>query len=484
MKSPLFLFSSGLALISATLYPDSSPVLELSAVSYPKLITQSNYTSIVEFYAPWCGHCKSLKPAYERAATSLAGLANVAAINCDEALNKPLCGQMGIKGFPTLKIVKPGSKPGKPRVTDYQGERTAKSIVDTVIEEIPDHVARLYGEKIDKWIESTSGAKALLFTDKQAKSALYKTLAIDFLGSIAFAQIREVEKEAVKKYEITKFPTLLFLSGKKEYIPVAYDGKMKKADLVAFLSRLVGLNAQPGGSSAASKGDSKQKPVGSVTSDTPFTSPGPIVTPPAKVATDLPLPIPVESSEKELRALCLSPKSPTCIFILLAPSEEQAYSQKDPSSEPPTPQTNPPADVQKILSSLATLKQQYLRRHKSFFPVFAVDVNQHLNLQLRLAFGMTGEMQLLAVNGKRGWYNQYGGSSADRQDDKEALEWSEEGIGAWIDDLKLGNARKEKIAAELITEQEPVSGGRPAADVEEAARAEEDGGESERHDEL
>ena len=34
----------------------------------------------------------------------LQGIANVAAVDCDEASNKPLCGQYGVKGFPTLKV--------------------------------------------------------------------------------------------------------------------------------------------------------------------------------------------------------------------------------------------------------------------------------------------------------------------------------------------------------------------------------------------
>ena len=69
-----------------------------------------------------------MQPAYEKAAKSLTGLAKVAAVNCDDESNKPFCGRMGVQGFPTLKIVKPGKKPGKPIVEDYQGARSAKAI--------------------------------------------------------------------------------------------------------------------------------------------------------------------------------------------------------------------------------------------------------------------------------------------------------------------------------------------------------------------
>jgi len=41
--------------IAAGLYTKSSPVLQIDANNYDRLIARSNYTSILEFYAPWCG---------------------------------------------------------------------------------------------------------------------------------------------------------------------------------------------------------------------------------------------------------------------------------------------------------------------------------------------------------------------------------------------------------------------------------------------
>ena len=76
----------------------------------------------VEFYANWCGHCKSLAPEYKKAAKALKGVVKVGAVDCDES--KDLAGKYGVQGFPTLKIFT-----GKDSTT-YQGERTAKGIAE------------------------------------------------------------------------------------------------------------------------------------------------------------------------------------------------------------------------------------------------------------------------------------------------------------------------------------------------------------------
>ena len=81
---------------------------------------------MVEFYAPWCGHCKNLAPEWASASKELDGTVVLAAI--DATVHESAAGQFGIKGFPTIKVFPPGST--SPRdAQDYQGQRTSGAIV-------------------------------------------------------------------------------------------------------------------------------------------------------------------------------------------------------------------------------------------------------------------------------------------------------------------------------------------------------------------
>ena len=50
-----------------------------------------------EFFAPWCGHCKQLAPAFNQAASTLAGIVPFVAIDCDRDTNRPLCSEYGVQ---------------------------------------------------------------------------------------------------------------------------------------------------------------------------------------------------------------------------------------------------------------------------------------------------------------------------------------------------------------------------------------------------
>ena len=66
----------------------------------------------VMFYAPWCGHCKRMKPEFEKAASILEENdppVNLVKVDCTES-GKDTCGKFGVSGYPTLKIFRGGER--------------------------------------------------------------------------------------------------------------------------------------------------------------------------------------------------------------------------------------------------------------------------------------------------------------------------------------------------------------------------------------
>jgi len=120
----LTLVLAGLLGVGQALYSAGDAVIDLTPSNFDKQVTNGEGVWIVEFYAPWCGHCKNLVPEYKKAAKALKGIVKVGAVNADE--HRSLGGQFGVQGFPTIKVF--GANKKKPE--DYNGQRTAQGFVD------------------------------------------------------------------------------------------------------------------------------------------------------------------------------------------------------------------------------------------------------------------------------------------------------------------------------------------------------------------
>jgi len=85
--------------------------------------------AIVEFYAPWCGHCKNLEPEYKKAGAIMNGVVKVVAV--DATVAQSLAQKYQVQGYPTLKMF--GANKKAP--TDFQGERKTDAIVSGCMRE-------------------------------------------------------------------------------------------------------------------------------------------------------------------------------------------------------------------------------------------------------------------------------------------------------------------------------------------------------------
>ncbi|KAI0203569.1 thioredoxin-domain-containing protein [Astrocystis sublimbata] len=414
---------SALPVAQAGLYSKSSPVLQVNAKNYDRLISKSNHTSIVEFYAPWCGHCKNLQPAYEKAAKNLDGLAKVAAVDCDDDENKQFCSAMGVKGFPTLKIVRPGKKSGKPVVEDYQGERSAKGIVNAVVDKINNHVKRVTDKDINTFLSTNNEtAKAILFTEKATTSALLRSLAIDYLGAISFAQIRDKESKATELFGIESYPTLVVLPGGDEDALV-YEGEMKKPAMLKFLSQIGEPNPDP--APAKSKGDKGKngkdkasKSTSTTTAESSEETEVPPTTESKPKAAQVAPPIPAITSAQALINECLHPKAHICVLAFAPASHGET--------------------AEKALTSLSEIALKHAQRR--LFPFFEVHTDNDAIAPTFKGLELTGDVEVIAVNAKRGWWRHYEG------------DFSTASVETWIDAIRMNEGPKNKLPKAIIGE--------------------------------
>ncbi|KAF3607055.1 hypothetical protein DY000_02044404 [Brassica cretica] len=192
--SLVFAFSFDL---SNALYGSSSPVLQLTPSNFKSKVINSNGVVLVEFFAPWCGHCKSLTPTWEKVATTLKGIATVAAIDADA--HKSVSQDYGVRGFPTIKVFVPGKPP-----IDYQGARDAKAISQFAIKQM---------------LLSTGGSGSVNIRRQLLFVSLPQTAASD-----AASERRVLRLTPIKPadYGVRGFPTIkVFVPGKP---PIDYQG--------------------------------------------------------------------------------------------------------------------------------------------------------------------------------------------------------------------------------------------------------------------
>jgi protein disulfide-isomerase A6 len=238
-------------------------VTRISAEGNVVILTPDNFDSVVggengvfvEFFAPWCGHCKKLAPDYEIIADSFAGVKGVVVASVDADEHKSLGGRFEVKGFPTLKWFPKGSSTPE----EYNSARS--------IEEITQYIENKAGVRSKAPKKAASSVVILDSTNFDSivndptKDVLVeffapwcghcKKLAPDYeIIAAAYANEPDVvvasldadqHKDVAARFEVTGFPTIKWFS-KTNKDGVKYDGPRDIDSFIGYINRYAGTS--------------------------------------------------------------------------------------------------------------------------------------------------------------------------------------------------------------------------------------------------
>lgn len=232
---------------------DNSPVAHLTTDTFKPFIAEHS-SVLVMFYAPWCGHCKSMKPEYSKSAIRMAeeGVeGKLAAV--DVTTNRPLGDEFGVKGFPTVVYFKNGNK-----TFEHPGLRKEPDIMKFMKD--PKEPPAPAPEEAS-WSEQESSVEHFTTTDfekavKRKKHSLImfyapwcghcKKAKPEFTGAAeqladnnkvmlgAVDCTAATNKEVCSKYGVKGYPTLVYLS--YGAMPHKYAGGRDQAAFVKSMS--------------------------------------------------------------------------------------------------------------------------------------------------------------------------------------------------------------------------------------------------------
>ncbi|KAJ1907936.1 hypothetical protein LPJ81_000430 [Coemansia sp. IMI 209127] len=236
---------------AVAMYEKGSPVKQLTPSNFDRVLSRTSQPTFVEFYAPWCGHCKNLEPKYELAAKRATGFAKFYAVDCDDDSNRGLCARFNVQGFPTIKVFsEKRTKRGNRKSVDYQGERSARAMVRYARSVLPNLSKKLSDSGLSAFVTDTKLPKAVLFTDRAKTGDLWKGISAQFDKRVDFAQVSSPETTTLDKLGVTELPAIVAFPNvaEPEYSEM-YSGEIKYQPLAEFIKRISTGKMDPSGSS-------------------------------------------------------------------------------------------------------------------------------------------------------------------------------------------------------------------------------------------
>ncbi|PKS05281.1 hypothetical protein jhhlp_008653 [Lomentospora prolificans] len=239
-----------------------SAVLDLIPKNFDKVVHESGKGTLVEFFAPWCGHCKNLAPVYEELGLAFEHASDKVQIaKVDADAEKSLGKKYGVQGFPTLKWF--DGKSAEPE--EYQGGRDLESLSNFITEKTgvkprkkwtPPSAVRMLNDQTFNEAVGKDQHVLVAFTAPwcghcKNLAPAWESLATSFAPEteVLIAKVdchSDGSKAACAQEGVTGFPTIKFFpKGSTE--SVLYNGGRAEKDLAKYINKQAGTHRLAGG---------------------------------------------------------------------------------------------------------------------------------------------------------------------------------------------------------------------------------------------
>jgi len=225
MKPLVVLVLSVLALSLSEEIKEEKDVLVLTEANFDEAIAAHKHI-LVEFYAPWCGHCKALEPEYAKAAGALKKEGSEIKLAKVDAVAEPKLGEKHqVQGYPTIKFFKDG------KASDYSGGRTEAEIVTWLKKKTGPPATALDTSDAVKTFLEKEVAVVGFFADKESDAAKAFVQAADGIDDVEFGIVTDAaiaKENNVDGDKIVLFKK--FDEGRNDY-----DGKYDADEIQKFV---------------------------------------------------------------------------------------------------------------------------------------------------------------------------------------------------------------------------------------------------------
>ncbi|GJM85225.1 hypothetical protein PR202_ga01657 [Eleusine coracana subsp. coracana] len=183
--------------------PRNGRVVELDESNFDAAVRAVDYL-FVDFYAPWCGHCKRLAPQLDEAAPVLAGLPTpvvIAKVNADKY--KKLRSKYEIDGFPTLMLFDHGVP------SEYTGSRKAEVLIENLKKLVAPNVSVLESDSAIKGFVEAAGIGFPLFIGFGVEESLIAKYGAKYKKKAWFSVAKDFSDDMMDVYDFDKVPALV-----------------------------------------------------------------------------------------------------------------------------------------------------------------------------------------------------------------------------------------------------------------------------------